>query len=392
MPAPLPELDAQYDEEPADTLLGGGSVAEKLRALHAEMRALPLLSGIDRIAAAVYEPKEGTVKAFVHSNDGPNPLGRYTARLDAHPGLDAVARDGRPLVENDLQAASRMDFKAVPLVRHGYRARCVTAVQWQGTLYGFLFFNSFQPGYFTPAVLEALRPFRRIASLMIAHELSTLRAMLAAVRTARAMSLFRDQETGGHLERMARYAQLIARRLAPVRGLSDAFVEYLFQYAPLHDVGKVAVPDRILLKPGRLTPEEFAVMQTHVVRGLEIVEAMQRDHGLHRLPHADLLRNVIACHHEAVDGSGYPHGLTGEAIPLEGRITTVADVFDALTSERPYKAAWSNAQALDYLRAHAGSKFDPACVEALAARMDAVEAIQASFRDEPQDEPSEEAA
>jgi len=124
-------------------------------------------------------------------------------------------------------------------------------------------------------------------------------------------------------------------------------------------------------------------MKTHVAKGLEIIDAMIQDHGLAALPHISVLRNVVGCHHEAFDGSGYPNGLRGNAIPLEGRIAAVADVFDALTSERPYKAAWSIQAAANFLQEQAGKKFDPACVEALLADMDAVVAVQQQFRDAP---------
>lgn len=366
-----------------DLVLGDGDLAEKLNALYREMRADPLLAGITRVAAAVYDPKNDTVKTFLHASDGPNAVGRYTARLYDLPGLSSVARTGRPLIVGDLRAnATAGGEQTRRLADLGMRSRYVTAIRRQGVLYGFLFFNSTQPGCFTPDVLARLVPYRRVITLMVAGELALMRAMLGAVHTARTMSRHRDEETGGHLERMAHFAQLIARRLAVPHGLSDAFLEYLFQYAPLHDIGKVAVPDHILLKPGRLTPEEFAVMQTHVLKGLEIVDGMRRDHGLQGLPYGQLLANIIAHHHETVDGSGYPQGLSGDAVSIEGRITTVADVFDALTSVRPYKAAWSNADALAFLREKAGSKFDPDCVEALAAQMEAVEEIQRRFRDE----------
>jgi len=214
---------------------------------------------------------------------------------------------------------------------------------------------------------------------VVMRELDTVRMMQAAVKVIRSVSSARDEETGAHLARMARYARLIAAKLAERRKLSDEFVEFVFQFAPLHDLGKVAVPDAILLKPGRLTPEEFEVMKTHVARGVQIVDLMMQDFGLRSLPHFEMLRNIVAYHHEALDGSGYPYALSGDAIPLEARIAAVADVFDALTSARPYKAAWTNEEALDLLRSQAGAKFDPDCVAALADNMDMVREIQSRF-------------
>lgn len=367
--------------EGLDPLLGAATFGDRLRLLLADMQADPRLSRVNRIAAALYEPATDLVKTFVHASDGPDPVGSLSMRLSDIPGMVEAARTGLPLVVDDLAADGGGAAVTLGLAQRGYRARCVMPVLHNGTLFGFLFYNSFRPGVFSRAALAALRPHNRVAAMMIVHELSLLRTVLAAVRTVRNISVHRDEETGGHLDRMSRYAQIIARRVAPLHGRSDEFVEYLFHYAPLHDVGKVAVPDSILRKPGRLTAEEFAVMQTHVPKGLEIVATIQRDLGFARLPHGELLRNVVGCHHEAMDGSGYPNRLTGDAIPLEGRITTVADVFDALTSVRPYKAAWSNADALAFLKDNAGNRFDPGCVAALVDQFDAVEEVQRRFAD-----------
>jgi HD-GYP domain-containing protein (c-di-GMP phosphodiesterase class II) len=141
------------------------------------------------------------------------------------------------------------------------------------------------------------------------------------------------------------------------------------------------VSDSVLLKEGPLEPAEAAAMKEHVAKGLEMVAVMVREFGLSGVAHIGMLRNIIGCHHESPDGSGYPQGLKGDAIPVEARIIKVADVFDALTSERPYKKAWSNQAAFDFLESNAGRLFDAECVEALVGARDEVEAIQARFRE-----------
>ncbi len=168
---------------------------------------------------------------------------------------------------------------------------------------------------------------------------------------------YRDNDTGDHTWRVARYSQIIAEGL----GLGPDFCRSLYLAAPLHDVGKVGVPDGILLKPGRLDPDEFAVVQTHTTIGQRILGGSE----------SELIRlaaEIAAAHHERWDGSGYPNGLAGTAIPLAARIVAVADVFDALTTQRPYKAAMPFAAALDALRAESGRHFDPDCVAAFCAR------------------------
>ena len=167
---------------------------------------------------------------------------------------------------------------------------------------------------------------------------------------------YRDLGTSAHLVRMSRYAGVIADAL----GMPDDDIRALTSAAPLHDVGKIGIPDAILLKRSALTEEEFAVMRTHPLIGHDILSGSQS--------HFVQMGALIALHHhERWDGSGYPHGTKGDEIPLPARIVAVADVFDALTSERSYKKAWSMDDAFDYMKAHRGTLFDPACIDALLA-------------------------
>lgn len=181
---------------------------------------------------------------------------------------------------------------------------------------------------------------------------------------------FRDPETGAHIQRMAHYSALIAGQL----GLGEAFAEALLMAAPMHDVGKLGIPDTILLKPGRLTPEEFTVMKRHPQIGHDILK--DSSSSILRLGAA-----IALTHHEKFDGSGYPQGVAGDAIPIEGRIVAVADVFDALTSSRPYKPAWPIARAIALLREGRGSHFDPACVDALFNAWERVLEVRSRYQD-----------
>jgi putative two-component system response regulator len=200
------------------------------------------------------------------------------------------------------------------------------------------------------------------------------------IRLSRAAE-FRDSDTGAHLQRMARYSRLIAERLdLPV----DA-CEMIFKAAPMHDIGKMGIPDSILLKQGRLDPAEFEVMKRHPVIGRDILAGSQSQI-------IALGAEIALAHHEMFDGGGYPQGLAGAAIPQAGRIVAVADVFDALTSSRPYKKAWSDDAAAAFLRDRAGSHFDPVCVEAFLSAWEEVAAVKAAFADAPETAPPEEMA
>jgi putative two-component system response regulator len=165
---------------------------------------------------------------------------------------------------------------------------------------------------------------------------------------------FRDDDTGQHTQRVGRLAALLAEML----GLPKERVELIRLTAPLHDIGKIGIPDRLLLKPGRFTGEEFEDMKAHADIGARILSGSQ--HTLLRMA-----EEIAHTHHERWDGSGYPQGLANVAIPLTGRIVAVADAFDALTHERPYKHAWPVAEALDEIARQSGEKFDPYVVEAL---------------------------
>jgi putative two-component system response regulator len=181
----------------------------------------------------------------------------------------------------------------------------------------------------------------------------------------------RDPETGAHILRMAHYSRLIGRRL----GLSAEQQELLLAAAPMHDIGKVGTPDMILLKPGRLDDEEMAIMRRHAIIGYQVLSAGTS-------PLLKAAAQIAYSHHEKFDGSGYPRGLKGEDIPLFGRIVAVADVFDALTSARPYKVAWTVDKARQMLIDGKGRHFDPVCVEALLSDWDEALEIKQRFQDE----------
>ena len=189
------------------------------------------------------------------------------------------------------------------------------------------------------------------------------------MRLARAGE-FRDEETGYHLVRMARYSRLIADTI----GLERDEAESIELAAPLHDIGKIGIPDQILLKSGKLDTAESKVMQRHPLIGHEILKGSASKYVR--------MGSLIALgHHEKYDGSGYPNGLVGDHIALCARIVAVADVFDALTSARPYKPAWPGEQAFEFLGAQCGQHFDPQLVEAFCGVRDEVARIQRELRD-----------
>ncbi len=181
---------------------------------------------------------------------------------------------------------------------------------------------------------------------------------------------YRDEVTGNHVVRMARYSREIAEAL----GLSEKECDEIEYAAPMHDIGKIGIQDKILLKPGKFEQNEWMTMQQHTIIGHAILSNSQSRYIQ--------TGSIIALnHHERFDGSGYPNGLSGKDIPLVARIVTVADVYDALVSARPYKRAWEAKDAQDYLHKHAGTQFDPICVEAFFERLDNITSFYKTFSD-----------
>ncbi len=181
---------------------------------------------------------------------------------------------------------------------------------------------------------------------------------------------YRDNETGNHVIRMSHYSQLIGLEA----GLSDEQAELLLNAAPMHDVGKIGIPDNILLKPAKLDDDEWETMRQHTTFGAEII-------GNHSSEILDQARMITLTHHEKWNGKGYPRGLKGKEVPLMCRIIPIADVFDALTSERPYKQAWTSEKAVDVIQKEAGSHFDPALVEAFREVLPEILKIKKQYAD-----------
>ena len=196
----------------------------------------------------------------------------------------------------------------------------------------------------------------------------------------------RDNETGNHILRTQGYIEVLCRQLAGDAPYASALpaprIEMIVKAAPLHDIGKVGIPDQILHKPDKLTEEEWVVMRTHAARGAEAIRrAIESEREQSAFEFLRVAMDIARYHHEKWDGSGYPEGLQGEAIPLEARLMALADVFDALISRRVYKPPMEFAKACAIIGEGSGSHFDPRIVDAFLARGDEFRAIAARYRD-----------
>ena len=356
------------------------TLSQKIVYMHEVVRNR--FGAVDRIAIAKYDPARDMLRTYVSSTDGENPLVMYEAKLDDVPSLKRLVETRETRVINDLNVyADHTTVHSTKIVAGGFRSSYTVPLFHENEFIGMLFFNSYDGEAFNTTNLTYLDLLAQLLSILLATEMNQIATLRGAVKTATQFTGHRDPETGMHLERMAHYSRLIARQLVGTHPVNDEFVDDIFRYAPLHDVGKIAIPDNVLLKPGPLTLEEREIMKGHATEGRKIIDAMLQNFHFEHIKNIGMIHNIVAYHHEQMDGKGYPEGLCGNLIPLEARIVATADVFDALTSERPYKKPWPNERAYAELERLSGCKLDPACVHALLTAKAEVELIQESFAD-----------
>lgn len=371
----LPRLPVNVPAHQMDTL------NERLKSLHA--RLLATMPQVDRIACALYDPGEDLLKTFINSTRDGKPLLGYEYKLADSRALKELAVNGEFRVLDDIEQVLQSNSAHTAwLLEQGYRSSFTVPIYDGSSLLGFVFFDSRQRGAFSPQMQRDLVLYASLINMAIAGEMSAVRSVLEATRIARELAEVRDFETGAHLERMAHYSRIIAKYAASRHGLDDEFVESVFLFSSLHDIGKIGIPDSVLLKRSRLDPDERRIMETHVEKGVLIIDRVVGTGLQQRLPDSSILRNIVHCHHEYLDGSGYPRHLRGDQIPMEARVVTVADIFDALTAYRPYKRPWTPEQALGELdRMVKEGKLDPDCVAAVHECWAEILAIGERYKD-----------
>jgi putative two-component system response regulator len=234
-------------------------------------------------------------------------------------------------------------------------------------------------------ITKPVDPAQLAARIRIAERILSLQTCHLTIFALAKLAESRDPETGAHLERVRTYCQILAQQLCSdaeiAKTLEPGFAQMIYLTSPLHDIGKVAIPDHVLLKPGRLSDREFEIMKTHTTLGAQTLESAVKAH-----PEATFLRmarNIALTHHERWDGTGYPNQLKGEEIPLSGRLVALADVYDALTSKRVYKDAFSHDIAREIIIKDTDTHFAPEVVGAFLASEEAFVAVRDQYRDSP---------
>ena len=371
----------QHYTDRLETIFHQELFTDKLKLVYEEINTN--FPDIKRVALALYDQEFDILKTYTHHGDIENSLSNYQSKLSDSASLQKIKETGQARIINDLSIFDHIQkHHTIKIKSQGFKSSYTYPIFDKTQFYGFIFINSTSKNTFTHKVLEKITPLIHLIASFTIVEINTVKALSATIKTTLELTHHRDPETGQHLARMARYSRLIAMKVAPLYNISDEMVEHIYLFAPLHDVGKIAIPDKILFKPVKLTKTEFQLMKTHTTKGLEIVNNILKNYQLDNFQHIEVLKNIVKYHHEKTDGSGYPDGLTADEIPVEAKIVAVADIFDALTSNRPYKAAWSNQEAFAEIEQMKGKQLDAKCVEALIDSLENIEQIQSIFVDE----------
>lgn len=293
--------------------------------------------------------------------------------------LKSIVASGKPRFIQDYQQyllQHPQSDTTQRLLREGIRSSLACPLMLDGACTGVLFFSSDQVDAFRQEHLEYAETLSDNFANAIEKLLFNDDLILASITGLARLVEAKDSDTGAHIDRMQNYSRLIAQSVGCTERhgavANYLFCEHIYKFSPLHDIGKVGIADGILLKPARLTPEEFSVMKTHTRIGADILQRANSSMVRSERHFFDMGIEIAVGHHERFDGSGYPQGLSGENIPLSARIVIIADVLDALTSKRVYKDAFSIADALQYIRDESGRMFDPYLVDAMLERKEDV--------------------
>ncbi|NMG35010.1 HD domain-containing protein [Azoarcus sp. TTM-91] len=323
----------------------------------------------------------GRIGAFLLSDDGASltywadcdgrvlPCPAPFSELPLNPSLSRCGATGRAqttFVRPDPALAWAGDGNLCPLL--------ILPIRHQRGFFGFLVFESSRSLAAPARLIRELTAWGPLAAGLVARGIESIRTLIDTTRFAHDLTLMRDEETGMHQLRLRDYVRIIADELTQAHGLPEGFADELALFGPLHDIGKVGIPDEILLKPGRLERFEWEKMKEHVVKGRELVDRLIEGFALQDTPGIRTLHDVVSWHHEYLDGSGYPDGRMADEIPLSTRVVSTADIFDALTGARPYKPSWTPSQAFDEIKSLAGTKLDAECVAAMLSARSRIEA------------------
>lgn len=300
--------------------------------------------------------------------------------------LESVINTGKPRVINNLEEyidnnESKL-YNSI-ILEAGVKSSVTLPLKLRGKSVGIIFFSSDEKDTYKAEHIAFLEAIADSIAISLNHNIFIDELVYGSILALAKMAESRDEDTGEHLDRIKDYVKKIARFLSEDNSYSDIidveFTNELVRFSPMHDIGKVGILDGILLKPGRLTEDEFAEMKKHTIYGADVLRAADGYIEKHGKSLFKTGIEIAEGHHEKWDGSGYPHGKSKDEIPLSARIVAVADVFDALTSKRPYKEAYSFDRSFGIITEGSGKHFDPVIIESITRHKDELHEVYISF-------------
>ncbi|WP_224067556.1 HD domain-containing phosphohydrolase [Vibrio penaeicida] len=322
---------------------------------------------VDRISFTLYDAHLDLLRTYAESDTDGNTLSHHEYPFSECRSLQECANKNLYRVINDIATTVNSNrHHSRWLIEQGYLSSFTVPTYHHNQFIGFINFNSHQSHVFSPQVQNELMPFCEQINFTINSEYSLVHSILTSAELTRDIYPGAQSDSDEHILRVSLYAKLIALEVSELYELDDETIEHIHLFSRLHDIGKIALPDTLLLKPITLNAQERKVMESHVDKGLIIINKILHNLGSPKHPCIQVLKDIMAYHHEFLDGSGYPNGASHSDIPVSARIVAVANIFDALTSHRPYAQTWCVTSALLELeKMVADGKLDGNCVNVL---------------------------
>lgn len=338
----------------------------------------------NRFSVAIIDWESQVITAEVAYTKNPNhnvKLGPGFSQSFADTSLFEMIKENRLVrVINNLEEVllKKNSIATKLIVEEGERSSMTLLATVNTRPFGFLFLSSERPNNFTERDEKLFASISTPISHRLYYSLTIQKVLSEFGNSLVNLVEFKDNETGNHVKRVAWYSKIISTQME----LQPKIIREIYEYSPLHDIGKVSIPDNILLKPGKLDPSEWEIMKTHVINGVKIIENFEKSvSGIFNQSSLTTVKNIIADHHEWWNGNGYPLGKKGTEISIEGRIVAVADAFDALTTKRPYKEALPFEIAIEIIKNESGVHFDPDVVEAFLRSIEKIREIYNALKD-----------
>lgn len=356
------------------------SISTELFTLHDEIRyKWPCIT---RVAIALFDEDTGLLHTFLQATDPQKIIQHYSFLLSESNSLSEIAKTRKPRYIADLSVLDKEQTKHSCFVNQNFKSSYTFPAYWNDQMLGFIFYDAEEKDYFNDELVKDLTTYSKVIEGLIQAEIMPLKMLVSMFNVTHQVAHTRDSETSKHMLRVAHYMELLAIELADHFNFTDEEIEYVWLYAPMHDLGKIVMPDNVLQKQSSLTDSEREIINSHVTEGLSIIKKVLDQFSFKSLYHLNLLLDIIGTHHERWNGSGYPKGLQKEDIPPIGRIAAVADVFDALSNKRVYREAVPIDKVFQYIEEHKGVLFDPVVVDAFLSKKNEVLKIHTQLQED----------